>query len=638
MAKITPNIIPYTTFYNDFPELIGKPVYQSVMFYLLCKRQEMLKRGKEPTFHISANKIASKHSMDWRSVDKALQYFHNIGLIILDGDVCEFQSDKFESLIEAFCSLSSRAEKTKFREALADGDYDALEEMGYVLIDGSSENVTNQQGWFTDKRTEVPTFEQKHIHSNRTTDISTEVPTKEQNYMQKNRTFCSNVGNLTGIGAAIAESMCKITEGSVQMLEEYRNFFIQNYTKDELRAELQDFFSEFCSNVDFEEFLAVIFDKKRLEGSVQMSVGFCSFVGGVLFKCTKYLHLNRTEIINNINNKKITGNEVSLIGGEEIFFEEEGEVNDEEQNFQSHSEKYLEAVKKEQHKVRSKYKNFSVEEIDEIISDINKAKDRPDKIFINQLWEVVSEFVQEDQDESDDDELPVDKIDPNGCVLYPEELKQLLTQATDSAIQIIETGTTESGEELSGVTTEQFDPENVNVIVAWEISQMNHGEYAYVIDKAAFKDMYSQIEAKENKRTKRGGDSEDDYRYMQGIIQLGDSDDTISELSAMEAVVYYFLRKFFKISEDGRVEDYLLDDITGEPKMEISKLEFSQFKKTLKEEQISEKEFISVMFNSSFDGYGSLNIRPRMFSANSIRNWNTQNNPTTAVDDLINRQ
>ena len=72
--------------------------------------------------------------------------------------------------------------------------------------------------------------------------------------------------------------------------------------------------------------------------------------------------------------------------------------------------------------------------------------------------------------------------------------------------------------------------------------------------------------------------------------------------------------------------------------MEISKLEFSQFKKTLQEEQIDEKEFIGVMFNSSVDGYGSLNIRPRMFSANAIRKWNTENDPTTAVDDLINRQ
>lgn len=607
-------VIPYSHHYRCFPQMVGSVVNQAVFMYLLDEYLCRLKTGKKTEFVISANEIAQKRNMTWRTVTNSLNELQTMQLISMNDKVCLVNINKYTSLIQAFHALTKTTDKKQFITLLHTGDYVNLQRFGYVECYDGNEQLLTQEGVMLNSRTSAK------IHNSEEEKLcqKAEPSAKKHNLMSNSITLCQ-------IAQPYAKKQ-KVLLKSISILEEIRQKVQENYTKVDFIDEFRDEFLEFFSEEEFGEFVFSIFDETDLENVkfgpellVFLCSGVLSFSRRGLCFLAEGVMLNSRTVNKEINiNKKLT----SKAG---IYREEEESKEDIFELDKTSLEQSISGY--QQTKRKQLFPFFPANEVEEYIADIRNCLDRPDKIYINQVWEIAHECFDQEAitDEDGKEILPADTNLENVSIARERLMKDILLPAFDQTQAIIEAGSvTVNGEDFP-VTATIDNPDDFGNIIDWELVTILDGDN-YVISTKRVRNIYGeqveQLPPRSVKRDNRG----DDMRYMQKIILIGDDDARYSQLTPVELVIYNFLNENFKIGELGEVD---------EPKHAfINRTTLAAFYVDAKDKGVTESDFLSVLSKDKPDGTGSLNLRQRMFSADKIRKWNRLHALPSIVDEF----
>lgn len=611
-------VIPYSHHYRCFPQMVGSVVNQAVFMYLLDEYLCRLKTGKKTEFVISANEIAQKRNMTWRTVTNSLNELQTMQLISMNDKVCLVNINKYTSLIQAFYALNKTTDKKQFVELLQAGDYVNLHKLGYVEHNDGNEQLLTQEGVMLNSRTLCQIAEPNAIKNDENLCQIAEPSAKKQNPMLNSRILCH-------LAEGYAKKQ-KVMLKSIMIFEKIRQTIRENYEKLDFIDEFRDEFLEFFSEEEFGEFVFSIFDETDLENVkfgpellVFLCSGVLSFSRRGLCFLAEGVMLNSRTVNKEINiNKKLT----SEAG---IYREEEESKEDIFELDKTSLEQSISGY--QQTKRKQLFPFFPVNEVEEYISDIRNCLDRPDKIYINQVWEIAHECFDQEAitDEDGKEILPADTNLENVSIARERLMKDILLPAFDQTQAIIEAGSVTINGEDFPVTATIDNPDDFSNIIDWELVTILDGDN-YVISTKRVRNIYgeqiAQLPPRSVKRDNRG----DDMSYMQKIIMIGDDDARYSQLTPVELVIYNFLNENFKIGELGEVE---------EPKHAfINRTTLATFYVDAKDKGVTESDFLSVLSKDKPDGTGSLNLRQRMFSADKIRKWNRLHALPSIVDEF----
>lgn len=630
----------YTTCYNDFPELFGKPNMQSVLFYLLCQRQAKMIKGKSPSFKISANFIAAKHSLNWRSVNATLDQFQQIGLIKIDDNICEFNSAMYESLMEAFCKLETTEDKTKFRDALLSNDFDTLSEMGYVLSEDFESNVTENRGWMPQ---------------------NAEPSVKIHNPLQKCRTLCKNTQpyvNLHNPLQIYTSELCKNAEPSVKM-QNFVRFITEKMVNEAHEIpSLESILETIQSDPELLSLTDAIFGKNDEQGYVKMQNWLCIFAELLLHF---YITAN-----NNKENKKRNTQSSALVKEKNQRTDEE-EIEDDGLTREERSQKRkkifeqfrtVETVEmiqptetlRELSENSSKRKNWSysmlsIDEVDRIISDVSYAASSPFKLFINTVWWTLYDSLQNSVEVDEDDELS-EEFDIEGYGYPVEDFQQnILETAYEEVEGNIEKGCIEleDGETIPVTFTEMFPIELLDKIFRWEQQDLTHQESVYKISKTGIFDVTAekvekanQPETREEKRTA----VKDGLEYMTKLYLIQSTGNGyLRLLTPIERIAANFIVNYMKPErrDDDPIRRFSADtektNVT--PEGAVNKWGWKQVVNDVTEAGYTIQEFLSCLLsNKGPTQYEQLIIQPCMFFAEGIRTLNKVHGDDSIIDSI----
>lgn len=618
-------VIPYSHHYRCFPQMVGSVVNQAVFMYLLDEYLCRLKTGKKTEFAVSVNDIAQKRNANWRTVVKSLGELQTMQLITMNNKTCVININKYIALIQAFQALTKTTDKKQFIELLQAGDYVNLHKFGYNECTNGNEQLLMQEGGYVKihnlcKNTQ-PEVMQKYTTCVKIHNSDDDELCKNTQPLQKYTTLCKN--------AEPYVKMHKVMQKYISILDEIRTEVCQIYSKLEFIEEFRDYFLDFLSEEEFGNLVAVLFDHSTYYDPinavlgaeftfflhhwsyVKIHKGLCKNTQGVL---QKYITVNK-EI--NIN-KKLT----SEAG---IYREEEESKEDIFELDKTSLEQSISGY--QQTKRKQLFPFFPANEVEEYISDIRNCLDRPDKIYINQVWEIAHECFDQEAitDEDGKEILPADTNLENVGIARERLMKDILLPAFDQTQAIIEAGSVTVNGEAFPVTATIDNPDDFGNIIDWELVTILDGDN-YVISTKRVRNIYGeqveQLPPRSVKRDNRG----DDMSYMQKIILIGDDDARYSQLTPVELVIYNFLNENFKIGEQGEVD---------EPKHTfINRTTLAAFYVDAKDKGVTESDLLSVLSKDKPDGTGSLNLRQRMFSADKIRKWNRIHALPSVVDEF----
>ena len=607
-------VIPYSHHYRCFPQMVGSVVNQAVFMYLLDEYLCRLKTGKKTEFVISANEIAQKRNMTWRTVTNSLNELQTMQLISMNDKVCLVNINKYTSLIQAFHALTKTTDKKQFITLLHTGDYVNLQRFGYVECYDGNEQLLTQEGFMLNSITSAK------IHNSEEEKLcqKAEGSAKKHNPMSNSITLCQ-------IAQPYAKKQ-KVLLKSISILEEIRQKVQENYTKVDFIDEFRDEFLEFFSEEEFGNLVYTIFEENELENVIfgpELLVFLCS--GVLSFSRRGFCHLAEGVMLNSRTvNKEININK-KLTSEAGIYREEEESKEDIFELDKTSLEQSISGY--QQTKRKQLFPFFPVNEVEEYISDIRNCLDRPDKIYINQVWEIAHECFDQEAitDEDGKEILPADTNLENVGIARERLMKDILLPAFDQTQAIIEAGSvTVNGEDFP-VTATIDNPDDFGNIIDWELVTILDGDN-YVISTKRVRNIYGEQIAQLPPRSVKRDKREDDMGYMQKIILIGDDDARYSQLTPVELVIYNFLNENFKIGELGEVD---------EPKHAfINRTTLAAFYVDAKDKGVTESDFLSVLSKDKPDGTGSLNLRQRMFSANKIRKWNRLHALPSIVDEF----
>ena len=607
-------VIPYSHHYRCFPQMVGSVVNQAVFMYLLDEYLCRLKTGKKTEFVISANEIAQKRNMTWRTVTNSLNELQTMQLISMNDKVCLVNINKYTSLIQAFHALTKTTDKKQFITLLHTGDYVNLQRFGYVECYDGNEQLLTQEGVMLNSRTSAKT----HNSEKEKLCQKAEGSAKKHNLMSNSITLCQ-------IAEPYAKKQ-KVLLKSISILEEIRQKVQENYTKVDFIDEFRDEFLEFFSEEEFGNLVYTIFEENELENVIfgpELLVFLCS--GVLSFSRRGFCHLAEGVMLNSRTvNKEININK-KLTSKAGIYREEEESKEDIFELDKTSLEQSISGYQQTKRKLLFPF--FPANEVEEYIFDIRNCLDRPDKIYINQVWEIAHECFDQEAilDEDGKEVIPANTNLENVGIARERLMKDILLPAFDQTQAIIEAGSvTVNGEDLP-VTATIDNPDDFGNIIDWELVTILDGDN-YVISTKRVRNIYgeqiAQLPPRSVKRDNRG----DDMSYMQKIILIGDDDARYSQLTPVELVIYNFLNENFKIGEQGEVD---------EPKHTfINRTTLAAFYVDAKDKGVTESDFLSVLSKDKPDGTGSLNLRQRMFSADKIRKWNRLHALPSIVDEF----
>lgn len=590
---IDKQIIPYSHHYRCFPQMIGSPVHQSVFMYLLDEYNYRLRVGGNTLFFVTANEISQKRNIDRRTVVKCIVSLQTMGLIEINENICKINVDVFVSLIVAFSKLTKTNDKLFFIDRLQNGDYSSLSSVGYEkLPDGNTSLLSLKNS-----------IQKSDIYKN--VQPCTNMLTTVQKCIDKNAQPYAKMHTL--------EQKC------YDIFAEIRSEVRGNMDKIDFIDEFRGYFMEFCSEEEFGQLVLCIFDDSyqnhgvftpefaiflHVWGCTKMHIGMYKNAHGYVQKCTTV-------------NNKIIENKNSP----------EHDINDDE--FYSDIDiKSLDhsLLDYQSSKLKNKFPFFPAKEIEEYISDIRNCVDGVDKLFINQVWEILHECYDQDAtlDESGKEILPANNNLDNVIVDESRLFCDILLPAYNQVKDIVDAGVVEyRGDIITVTATLDDNPSIFDNIIDWEKSSLSDGTY-YTVSTSRIRNVFSSPVDDVPNRSTTKKDRADDMTYMQKVVLMGDDDGLYKQLTPVELVMYNFLNEYFVIDDFGNVTDIKSKFIT--------RTSLAVFYIDAKDKGVTEADFIQILSKDKPEQTGCLNLRQRMFSADKIRRWNKMHSVDSVVD------
>lgn len=685
-------IAPYSHYFYKAMHLIGTPNEQSVFLCLWGRYMAIYGKEENPKIKISDSQLSCDTGCSRKTINKCLEsLIHKNFIKQLSDGAYVINANRYIALNVAYNKLSNLNDKKAFCKAISKCDDNTLRQLGYTLnencnillsLKGGVSHFTQFESINTDETESFYSVVGEGVskmlqlfgieHENVATFFT---PLKDDCNILPTYDWDAIVKNITE--SVAKRDFIKIT------LSHFTQFDNETVTNDSVQAENNDktesFYSVEEEKVSKMTQLSAI-DEMYRTGKLSHFTQFCLIIRFFIENCNILLSWGESNVaayINNIykiypnmlpnmfnkdNNFKETcikheRSECFNIGGEQIktLQNDCGSENDDdwedEDNLPADHEKNSDDdyepeplaldphafdkfnAKNELFRKRRRLQFIPPAEIEEYISNLPACLDRPDKIFINQLWEILKELAMGGYENENGEWVEVEQ-DPDGMQFPAERIMiDVLQPAYEATVEILERGVVEyKGEELPVETKEDFPPESVDLIVDWQTESDVTGRY-YIVSILKFRNIYAP-EVEEKKRTGLSDiraavreHRERDKDYMAQIIRMGEDDVENEKLTDIEIVAYNFIKDNFNFTPEGKILD---------PKTEyLNRNGLARFYLTFKGSTVSSQDFLGILFNNEPErGTGALILKPRVFSSQAIMEWNEKHAQKSAIIPL----
>lgn len=610
-------IIPYSQHHRDCAMMIGKPCTQAVFEYLFDEYQARMKAGKPiADIPFSKSKISKARSINRETVGRTLDALEKMKLITINDNYYSLDGKLYMALIKAF-SATPYNNRQRFIELLADGCIDELEAFGVSIDWVSEKEIAAMSGSII----ETDDFS-AGLSKNQQVCIKTDSVVENPSSMSKNQQWCRFFdkynANFVDFSAVIRENVSDFQQVCR---------FLCTLTDEEL------------PDSDIQKLAKAITDGKSTLDDEKMQIFLllgCRFLcRGVTDFRQLGVDFSSPEI--NINNKiKKENSKRSLVKEKEKKEEldsnipDQDEEDDEPSDFQVDPNMMGDSLLLYQlDKKKKSLPYFPASSIEEFTSDIRNCLDRADKIFINKLWELFHDHFDQDENKDDEGNVICDastEVD-NKAIFKDDFIPDFIRYAREETESIIQNGKIEVDGEQYEVTAQPIDGNDYYLIPGFEIKTLCDGDH-YIVSASRVHNIFGEQikDTPANVKTQRGNEAgrEDDYTYMKKIVQIGSDDNLYNQLTPIELAVYNFLCDNFQLDENGEILDV--------NQSFLPERQFRVFLAEIKQNGITQNEFVEVIFNNKLDE-GGISLRNRMFSAQKIRNWNTKHSVTSIIDE-----
>lgn len=302
---------------------------------------------------------------------------------------------------------------------------------------------------------------------------------------------------------------------------------------------------------------------------------------------------------------------------------------------------------KKQIRKAATYPSFSVEEIDRIINDLEYAASDSLKLFINTVWYILAEHLDNGYEEFEEDDdygnsQPLNlKIDGYS---YPMKdfNDDILYRAYSEVQEIIEAGflDSESLGEVEITFSEIFPRELIGEIFRWERHTLSYNEpVQYVISKNGIRNVMAEKVEKANKPVTREEirtAKKDSLQFMSKIYLMNKNGKS-SEFTPLEKIIAYCIETLLTAEPlNGGVYNFDInrDSQWISSECAVVKSQWRLIKARLAEVGISQDEFVECLLgNNKPNLYEQLTIQPCMFFAEGVRAMNKVKGFVSVVDE-----
>lgn len=609
------DIIPYGQHYRISKQMLGDSSAYCVLEHLIdeCTYYSKIP-GSSVVLHLDKSKIAAASGIEWKTASKGLERLREMKLISYDEEemTYEIHFARYISLVQAFLHLD-RQKRAKFCKALRNNDEKTLEALGYEYCVDLAYDPSEYVGKITQPSVKLPTSLSNYPILCQMTQLSVKRPISMSND--------TTLGKMTEDCVKLQPIITKCNRATTELASQ----ICSKYDKDDIKSVILHTFPQFAQdNEQLDVFLEELYSGEELQYSPWMFLlSFCCMendrtVGNFTHKPMS----NDIPEINNVN-RHVT----SLSSQEEREDNQEKEGNMENSSFSDNNGfeeiELLPAIKINQEAInRSKRRDnlpfLTSSEMDMFTQSPDLVVDRPDALFIFQLWTILKEhFIQDVEDE--DGNVSEKQVNPDGQYIPVEVfLKNILGPAFDATEDAIRMGKLECEKgtfQLSIPQDFQLSVDDMFMIPDFNRMKTDDDDY-FQISYDRFHDITAK-DTEESGKPEGMRESEYNKRYLQEIVKTEDDEDRFSQLTDMEYFVYVFLGQYFKIDDTTKEIIDVLDEY--QDRKYVTGRELARY--FMEHTEVSKDDFLGILKTPLNEG--ALDLKPvGLFSADKIRKWN----------------
>lgn len=636
------------------------------------------------------SQIASQTGINRKSVQVILDNLQSAKLINIDDDKCQIDIPFCLSVLNAYCKLKNKTDREIFSESMKAGDINSLGDMGFSMIEDDWENFLNMRGTplpncitvgenfsevgkISQMCPKLPTSEKNLSGVSKISHKWEKLPNSVQNFPTlgdncQDGVSATNVGRelpIVGKNSQSWEELATNNRFIMSFSTQFINMIHENFTKESFDDAFDDVIMMFCQTEDERKSFVDRFWEHEYDACfpllfcLALKVGNISQKGGKNFPAIiiynikqqeEELFYNVTSLSRKRSNQEKEGYTEnsrfpSGLGHVEILplgnfpgdeQEGKGETDEEVDESSERRRRLRERASTSQDPIDKKYElirkrrrlpYFPAEEMKEILTNLPACLDRVDKIFINQVWEILKELFAEDVYDEDGNYTGEKEVSPEGKLFEKDRLyRDVLKPAYESVLDIFEKGGVEYKGVLLPVTSKDKPyPEMVDLIIDWEESPGLEEVY-YKITSATFHNIYAE-EVKEI-RIDRSVARKYRYRdieYTRKILEMMTREKDKPEiLTPAEYAVGRFLMDNFNITDT-------FDPIV--PKNKYAGRDYNRFFfSEIKRFGISKEDFLGLLFREKLSENETIYLGFRMFFSKYIENWNRKHVFKSAIN------
>ena len=627
----SPTLI-YSQHLRCLARLLKNTAQTEVFTYLFDEYLHLLRQGyTNPGITKSMITIAENTGVYRGRVEDRLKELAELRLITVVGKVIYIQANFLFALANLLYSKASASEKKAVCTAFQNKDFEALKKLGLEEYSDAERRFSRMSGSI------MPISHQNDAISAECCEIS-----KMMQYQQ-------NVAKSTENDAISAQLLIPhhVFEPILLVFPSKTDFLEAFYHQNDAISAKQTILDA----------ADIIYDAKSANSASEMIEKMMILQHFWMLQYQQSDAISATVIKSKEENKKRNTQSEALVKEREGFSEDENENDEEDEEFFSGFGKPLEVVElkqfgtvKELSETSSKrralsYPMFTVEEVDRIVSDLDYAATSPLKLFINTVWWILSDYVQESiEPDEDDEDLPeIINIEGHGFPIEDFQ-KEILEVAYEEVEGYMDKGCieTEDGQSISVSFTEMFPFELLGSIFKWEKKALSHDESVYEISKNGIYDVSAekieracQPETREEKRAA----IQDSLQYMTKLYLIQNSKlPELDRLTPIEKIAAKCIATYLTPEEtdSGTLRFSINKDSESiSEEGSIIKNSWRTLKATIKKHGYTEQEFLSCLLNSKAPSqYEQLTIQPCMFFADGIRTLNKLHGHESVIDDL----
>lgn len=628
---------PYSQHFRCMPRLLQNSVRNDIFMFLLDEHlQQLHQKQGTPVIAISNREIGEKAGVNRNIVPSHLEELQRLNLISLQKRFCTINVNFLINIVSLFNEQTNADGYQKVRSAFLAGDIERLEELGLKKSKNGNRELLALGG----------TIENAQMCAT----LPICVPSGTDVCQDAN--MCATLPIFKQLGTHIG-SLKEAFDTPDELFEAIsRDFSSPNAQMCAKKFANMVFDAQMCATDELKsealEMIVQLFTEMTILGGLNIGIfgmPICVPSGTDLSHRNKYIKENKKEIIQSEALAKEKTKEV------------EDENDEEDEEFFSGFGKPLEVVElkqfetvKELSEPSSKrralsYPMFTVEEVDRIVSNLDYAATSPLKLFINTVWWILSDYVQESIElDEDDEELPeIINIEGHGFPIEDFQ-KEILEVAYEEVEGYMDKGCieTEDGQSISVSFTEMFPFELLGSIFKWEKKALSHDESVYEISKNGIYDVSAekieracQPETREEKRAA----IQDSLQYMTKLYLIQNSKlPELDRLTPIEKIAAKCIAAYLvpEETDSGTLRFSINKDSESiSEEGSIIKNSWRTLKATIKKHGYTEQEFLSCLLNSKAPSqYEQLTIQPCMFFADGIRTLNKLHGHESVIDDL----